>query len=156
VTTVKEAPTKFYTVSGNNLPSLHKSVLREAQRSGLGNQPGRTKWIESLDNSRPNAPRVNVGIGVTLPKLSDHSKLSAAAKAEWNRFLERLKAHEQGHIDLVRKHLGGLAESMPGSRRQQRDAFRSAERELKKASAAYDKQTRHGATQGALLDTSIR
>lgn len=114
----------------------------------------------------------------TLPKLASDKDLSAAAKTEWKRFLSKVQVHEDGHADsyfnladVISTGLNIMAGK--GTGKDERSAQAAAAKDLttqisKKLSGtnslsqqvkddakAYDARTKHGASQGAVLDTTI-
>jgi predicted secreted Zn-dependent protease len=114
---------------------------------------------------------------ITTPLLRTATSLSSAAKREWERFLVAVNRHEDGHADAMYDEAVSLcrelnAMSAQGSGRDERSARRAANAALvQKISAAYggavlntrvkdnisayDRSTRHGESQGAVLDTGI-
>lgn len=116
---------------------------------------------------------------ITLPNWTGADDACAEAKAEWDRFLEKLTEHEKGHDTRVQKALDdakpkthfesdAFRDCDQAKAREQAAAAQAAldkelETELKrladvmeKANKDYDDETNHGATQGATLDTSIK
>lgn len=114
---------------------------------------------------------------ISLPNLRTESALTAAARGEWRRFLAAVETHEQGHVESyfpeaqrIAQALTGL--SATGTGRNEAAAQRAAaaaltaqiSREYSRArleeiananARAYDSRTRHGASQGAVLDLTI-
>jgi predicted secreted Zn-dependent protease len=117
---------------------------------------------------------------ITLPKLDSASekKLSADALKEWKRFLAATIDHEYGHADSLflfvvefAVQIGMMSAAATGA--DEKAAKRAAGLALMKKVddeyggtaladlgkaeiKLYDAQTRHGATQGAVLKTSIK
>ena len=50
-----------------------------------------------------------------LPSWPAYTAASAAAKAEWDRMIEKLKAHEQRHMDIAIQHGDALAKELVGN-----------------------------------------
>lgn len=114
---------------------------------------------------------------ITLPKLASAKGLSAAAKKEWDRFLAAVETHEDGHVDAYFAEAKELAKelnamSASGTGKDEKVARVAAQRALveamKKAyggtvlndraganAKAYDARTKHGESQGAVLDGRI-
>jgi len=100
---------------------------------------------------------LNVKIVITMPRWSGVSRQSKAVQTEWKAFSKALLEHEKGHEKLVRTHLGKLVQSLLGKNKEDaRSAYESALKALKTASEAYDKRTKHGRTQGAVIDSTIK
>jgi hypothetical protein len=78
------------------------------------------------------------------------------ARAEWTRWYAALRAHEQGHIDLVHQVFDGLAKRMLGTTvRAGQALFDGAKTALGSKSRAYDARTGHGTKQGTVMNVSI-
>lgn len=112
---------------------------------------------------------------VLLPKWTGFDAACAEAKAEWNRFIAKLTEHEHGHDTAAQKAIddakpradlsGGPAVDCDRAKAEAAalealDDAIDAEAErinqaIEQAHDAYDAATNHGATQGAVLDTSI-
>jgi predicted secreted Zn-dependent protease len=114
---------------------------------------------------------------ITIPKLASDKGLSDAAKKEWKRFIEKTQVHEDGHADSFATVAATVAHeinhmSATGTGADEKAAQTAAAKALfaKISDAyggsklsdlitddikAYDAKTKHGATQGAVLDTSI-
>jgi predicted secreted Zn-dependent protease len=68
------------------------------QRRADGTYQVRVKWVIR-------------GTYTRLPRWIDYNKGSAAAKAEWNRFMTQTRLHEQqAHVDAAQKFVEGLGE----------------------------------------------
>jgi predicted secreted Zn-dependent protease len=115
---------------------------------------GQRCMIESVD--------VYVDVWITLPRWEPPGSASSALIAEWSRYVDRLRVHELGHKDIAvrlakeaaratRGLLGpcGVVEETAGERIE-----RILDRE-ERLQRSYDRSTRHGATQGAYLNTSV-
>jgi len=112
---------------------------------------------------------------VLLPKWTGYAKACDKAKAEWDRFIAKLTEHEHGHDAAAQKAIddakpkadlsGGPAVDCDRAKAEAAaeaalDAAVDAEAErinqaIEQAHDAYDAATNHGATQGAVLDTTI-
>ena len=114
---------------------------------------------------------------IKAPKLASDKGLSDAARKEWNRFLVFVGVHERGHADSyyglavqVMEDMSGMSGTGTGSSENEAKTAAtkalyeqitkkyggSALGDLVKADAkAYDSKTKHGESQGAVLDTSI-
>ncbi len=96
-----------------------------------------------------------------LPVWTNYASASAAARREWDRMLEKLKAHEQRHMEVAIEHGDALAKDLIG-----KDIGRIAKMVTdRNALIASDQKklddaTDHGAKKGVpygdvYLDTSI-
>jgi predicted secreted Zn-dependent protease len=120
---------------------------------------------------------VKANAKITLPKLASDKDLSPAAKKEWQRFLAATEKHEIGHHDslidvakTVAKDIAAMTGD--GQGKDEKTAKQAANVDLvNKIKAqygsalpglvtddikAYDGKTKHGESQGAKLDATIR
>jgi predicted secreted Zn-dependent protease len=114
----------------------------------------------------------------TMPKLASDKDLSDDAKKEWKRFISKVQVHEDGHADSYLKLAKTISDDLntmsgKGTGKDERTAQVAAAKDLttqiatklsgtnslsqqiKDDAKAYDAKTKHGQTQGAVLDTSI-
>lgn len=114
----------------------------------------------------------------TMPKLASDKDLSVDAKKEWKRFLSKVQVHEDGHADSYLKLAKTISDDLntisgTGTGKDEKTAQVAAAKDLttqistklsgtnslsqqiKDDAKAYDAKTKHGATQGAVLDASI-
>lgn len=114
---------------------------------------------------------------ITTPKLASTKELSDKARKEWDRFMVFLGVHERGHADAYYATAVKVMEELDGLRgtgvaKTEKEAKLIASKALEAAivkkyggkaidnlvlasAKAYDAKTKHGASQGATLDTSI-
>jgi predicted secreted Zn-dependent protease len=151
--TIGPATESGYAVTGSSLADV------EAFISGLP-EAGRVDWAEGMDYHQTDgiidSVTVTVGITLEMPSWSPPSTMLPKARAEWTRWYAALRAHEQGHIDLVHQVFDGLAAKMLGKPAASGDrTFAAAKASLRKKSKAYDGRTSHGIRQGTTLNVSI-
>lgn len=128
----------------------------------IGGRPeaGHVDWAPSLEFHQTGGTidRVVITVGITLdmPSWTPPSTMLPKARAEWTRWYAALRAHEQGHIDLVHEVFDGLAQRILGKRVRTGDQlFETARTSLARKSRAYDTRTGHGTKQGTVMDVSI-
>jgi predicted secreted Zn-dependent protease len=110
--------------------------------------------IESVD--------IYLDLWITLPRWEPPGSASGALVAEWGRYLDRLRFHELGHKEIalrlakeaarVTKGMIGTCGVIDETADERIARILTREERLQKA---YDRSTRHGATQGAYLNTSV-
>ncbi len=86
------------------------SLAEVAQHIEQLAEAGQTQWHPSYHVTRWSenviaAVQVDVPVSVSMPHWVESAHAPAAQQAEWERFLDALHAHEQGHIDLVTTYL---------------------------------------------------
>src|SRR5437899_941391 len=114
----------------------------------------------------------------TMPKLASDKDLSDDAKKEWKRFISKVQVHEDGHADSYLKLAKAISDDLntmsgKGTGKDEKTAQVVAAKDLttqiatklsgsntlsqqiKDDAKAYDAKTKHGQTQGAVLDASI-
>ena len=96
-----------------------------------------------------------------LPRWANYDAASAAAKAEWDRMMVRLRAHEQRHLDIAIEEANNLARDLVGHEIDDiPDMVTEANRRMHQRQVDLDNDTDHGARAGVtygdvILDTSI-
>ena len=108
---------------------------------------------------------IHHGCYLDLPRWTNVRMRSQAVQQEWTRYLQRLEVHERGHVSLVTPALEWrqFQFSLAAPCASKTDAARALEQAflpqvtavaaqlILQASARYDQNTRHGASQGAQL-----
>ena len=96
-----------------------------------------------------------------LPSWPNYASASAAVKAEWDRMIEKLKAHEQRHMDITIEHGDALVQDLAGKEigviaRMVTARNRQMAADQQKLDADTDHGAKPGVTYGdVFLDTSI-
>jgi predicted secreted Zn-dependent protease len=115
---------------------------------------------------------------ITMPKLASEKDLSPNALKEWKRFVGAVDTHENGHATSLYNQAVKISDefnklSGTGTGKDEKTAKAAAHKDLvsqiqkeyggtglddrvKDDIKAYDAKTQHGASQGAVLDTSIK
>ncbi|MFN8518229.1 MAG: DUF922 domain-containing protein [Chloroflexota bacterium] len=130
--------------------------------AAIGGRPeaGQVSWAPSLDFHQTDgiidSVTISVAIELQMPSWAPPSTMLPKARAEWSRWYAALRAHEQGHIDLVHQLFDGQAARMLGKpvATGQR-LFAGAKASLATKSRAYDARTGHGIRQGTVMDVAI-
>jgi predicted secreted Zn-dependent protease len=113
---------------------------------------------------RPNGLCGMTGVIVTLhvnqvyPNWRASSE-TAAMQTSWDIFIRNLRGHEQGHVDLDQQYANSLYDALQSMPDQNCGSFKSAADkvasrvmdQLVAANEKYDRTTKHGTTQGAVL-----
>ena len=99
---------------------------------------------------------VTVTTRVTMPHWSGFGKAHPIEQAEWTRFCTALREHEQGHLDLVVRHLSTIDRVLVGkSVAAAQRSWEQALRKLASASQAYDRATDHGRKHGTIINADV-
>jgi predicted secreted Zn-dependent protease len=120
-------------------------------------EAGKTEWFPrwsyETTGDAVSSVAITVEIRVTLPVWRAYGAASEAEKNEWDRFCRALRAHEQGHVDLVHDTFSDLDGRMVGQTvGDATEAWHDAQTALQSASDAYDDSTDHGRSSGTVMD----
>ncbi|BCL33890.1 DUF922 domain-containing protein [Nostoc sp. MS1] len=145
---------KTYTITAKTLQEAADQI---SQREEAGETTWKPKYsVKTDENGNVTDATVDVTITVTMPTWPNAAKLPKAAKAEWERALKVLKAHEEKHVKLAQDKLKDVAKSLIGKSEAEAEAtFNAALAELQQASDDYDTASDHGRNEGTDLDTSL-
>jgi predicted secreted Zn-dependent protease len=152
----------YYDVTGATVAELFTSMRQQAPSLGFGqtlwNVTWAMRWEPTSGVCRVTQARVTLRTEVRLPRWEPGPGASPELVAQWRTFVENLRSHENGHLELavaasreVERELrriqtpSCMSVQGAGNQAAQRviSAFRARDR-------AYDIRTRGGATQGAV------
>jgi hypothetical protein len=143
-----------YDVSGNTL----EEVLDQLDPDEWGRCTW--TWHQSIRTTEGVIDRANISLGlrIRLPRWRGRGwrRASEPVKAEWNRMLESLRAHENRHAEIARSwapQLQDLLLNQPES--EQSSIWTNGLASHETAQSTYDADTSHGQTEGVTLDTTI-
>lgn len=159
--------TSFYDVDGADVRSLLTSLRQRGPSDGSGTWAASTSWVfrwsyqPLLDPScRVQAAHVSLDLAYTYPQWNAPANVAPAVTTAWTGYLERVELHEHGHRDIAEAAANDLARALEALPAQPTcdalaDAARATAAELlarhAQAQIAYDRDTGHGASQGAIL-----
>ena len=163
---------KFYNIAGKSVDEWRKQMKQNGTKWNDGNvYSALTSWdIDysydiSNDNGRYSIKSVKTKVDIVyrLPRL-----IAAGSDPElttlWNEYLARLQQHEFGHKDLAVKTASEINEIFAslGTFTSKAELKREIDlrteekfKRLKEIQIAYDDETKHGVTQGAILPAGI-
>lgn len=129
------------------------------------------EWGEAGGSLRTDRVPVGTSASVTvaihanlvfrLPRWANYANASPAAKAEWDRMIGFLRAHEQRHLDIAIEEANNLARDLVGQEIGQIPSMvTEANRRMHDRQVELDNNTDHGARPGVaygnvMLDTTI-
>jgi predicted secreted Zn-dependent protease len=160
--------TNHYVVGGTNVALIRYSMSVARPAVATNSFDAVTHWtVRAEYQIRPNGnswmlqhPRVNLSVTLILPRWIPGLPVSPELIQTWNEFLANLTAHEAGHIQIAREAAEETLrrlESMPGyasgpeTKRAAEALVSEVIEEFRVRERLYDRQTRHGRTQGAIL-----
>lgn len=161
--------TNRYQIQGKTIAELRRSLNQlRPWKTAARPHDAQTEWRTRMQYRTLTLPgsawctnfATVTQITLTLPGWTATNGASEETLREWNRYQRALIEHEAGHarharegtVELHRRIK--LVEPQPDadSLRQRVDAvLAEVQAEVRKKDADYDRETRHGATQGALF-----
>jgi predicted secreted Zn-dependent protease len=161
------AAATFYDVEGTDVRSLLASLRQRGPSDGQGTGAASTSWVfrwsyqPALDSAcRVQAAHVNLELAYTYPQWNAAASAAPSVANAWQGYLARDELHEHGHRDIAEVAATDLARALEALPAQSScdalaDAARATATDLlarhAQAQAAYDRETGHGAPQGAVL-----
>lgn len=105
------------------------------------------------------SPRVNMGIAQTYPQWTAQATTNPRTTTQWHEFITNLITHENGHANIDKQYAQQLFDMLSTQPQAecatlQQTVNQKAQQiiaSLDQANVDYDTQTKHGATQGAVL-----
>lgn len=167
---VTRVHTSYYYIDGSSATVLAAQIDKTGPKDADGKRyAARTRWdVQWQFNHHQEGETcgikdvsVAVGIARNMPKWRGEDKPGGAQlKARWQKFLEALKRHEEGHKEYGMKAGGEIEKALlamkPASNCEDLDKAANAAGEqvieqYRKQDADYDRRTDHGRKQGATL-----
>jgi predicted secreted Zn-dependent protease len=159
--------TSLYAVEGANTRSLLASLRQRGPSDGQGTWAASTAWMFHWSYRPVSDPdchvasaNVDLDLTLTFPEWATPPEAAPVVVTAWQGYLSRVELHERGHRDIAETAANDLARTLEGLPAQKScDALATTARttvsELlarhAQAQAAYDRETGHGASQGAVL-----
>lgn len=155
-----------YSIFGSSAAELRQELNRRGPTIDGSRHDAYTRWYvrwtypyDRMPTSCGTGPvKVSVSVTMTLPDWKSPNDAPEAVTGRWNTYLQALERHENGHKEhglmaarAVLVKLKGLG-SARDCDTMNREANEEANRVLdvyKQKDRTYDRDTRHGATQGA-------
>lgn len=147
-----------YPVSGRARRAIREDMNRNRPEVNGQRHDARTVWRYSTrwrggpgGVCLPETAEVTVQITVTMPDLVDPERLGRTDRDAWTRYLTALETHEGNHARIANLGAERMQQAMraASSCETMQAAGRQVSAEVSEASQQYDRQTRHGATEGA-------
>jgi len=159
--------TEYYPVEGATVRSLLSSLRERGPSDGHGTWAANTAWTfrwsyQPVAGSacRVGSARVDLALTYTYPRWAVPAEVAPALVAAWDVYLARVELHEHGHRDIAEAAATDLVkelEALPaqGSCDALAATARTTAGQILARHAdeqrAYDQETGHGMTQGAVL-----
>ncbi len=160
--------TRYYDVEGDDLQSIRQSMNTQRSTAVKGGYDAYVSWFltwrfrydDDLKGCKINAVSTKLKVKYILPRWVDSERSSSKTNAHWQKYYAALLEHEQGHRDWGVNAAIAIEQrllAMPYASNclsLRRDAQSLAVRVLAdylRREKRYDRDTRHGATQGAVF-----
>jgi predicted secreted Zn-dependent protease len=162
--------TNYYQIKGGTAAQLRNEMnrVRPFDRFSNGRYDALTRWyitgnykyIPGDSRCQIYQPQVFLMVKTTLPKWNPTSKANPKLVRKWRKYIKVLRLHENGHkqngIEAARELQKSLSQIPSYSSCQ---SLATAVKELSQKITTkynqkdleYDRQTKHGATQGAIF-----
>lgn len=151
----------YYEVSGQKARDIRKSINAQRPRDPNDNQAVdalnrwhmRWRWRSDGKGGCDLATaEVSFSATVRMPRHSGEANLPTSLRGKWRTYMTALETHEAGHVRYAYDHVGDVLAAIRGATCTTAGAAgRAAVAEIAKHDIAYDRKTRHGATQGAVF-----
>lgn len=115
---------------------------------------------EYSDGGALTRANVKLAMVVYLPAWPGAAQAPPPLRQAWSKLVRALGAHENGHVEIAKKHAAALREELATLTIQSScdemlelagDRVKDANERQAKAQKVYDDETRHGVTQGCVL-----
>ena len=150
---------QYYEVSGRSVAEIRASINRQRPRDPNDGQAvdAVNRWYISWrwpgdGRGGCDLARTELRFTATLrmPRLVNRAQTPRAVLARWNAYMVALARHEAGHLRHAWQNMGQVLRAIRASTcGRANEAGRAAVRILARWDVDYDRQTRHGFTQGA-------
>ncbi len=156
-----------YAIEGSTPSDLRREMNAKGPRGADGRRfDGYTRWHVSWRYRYHNtgggcaiaSVNTSVKVTITLPQWRNDNRSDSTTRAQWSRYLAALELHEQGHrrhgVDAGSEVDQAIAAMPPAGSCDALGANANALgmsilRKYNQLDLDYDRDTRHGATQGA-------
>lgn len=161
--------TSYYYIDGSSATLLAGQIEQKGPPAADGRRrPALTKWniqwkfrhVQEGVSCAMKDAAVLVGVAQTMPRWRGEAQGAGALKARWQKFLDAVKRHENGHKDNAIRAGAEIEAALlavkPHSNcedlaRSANDAAEEIVRKYRKLDEDYDRDTGFGRTQGAAL-----
>jgi predicted secreted Zn-dependent protease len=111
----------------------------------------RWRWPRRPDGTcQLDRTEVTFGATMQMPRLADPDHLPRDVRTRWQAYMAALQTHEQGHVRHAFENIGSVLQAIQSSDcTHATEAGRAATQALAHWDVDYDRQTRHGLSQGA-------
>ena len=160
---------EFYDIDGTSVAGLRSLMKRKGVRWNDGNvYAALTTWdmhpqyAIKTDNGKYAIQSISTDLAIVyhLPRWSSVTAAPEQMGVLWNTYMDHLKEHESGHKDLAVKFAAEINEKLASISsftsksaldNEVKQLVKANQKRLKELQIEYDRETRHGETQGVVL-----
>ncbi|MBI1684522.1 DUF922 domain-containing protein [Caulobacter hibisci] len=155
-----EIEISYYDVPGRDQRAIRAAIDRLGPTDSTDGERvhALTKWSYQWRWRRKNSPQgcsidgVEIGLRITvlLPRPVEGDRLNARVRKPWDAYMIALRRHELGHVAIARAGREEIRRALEAASCDgAADAAKAASARVGTESARYDRETRHGRTEGA-------
>jgi predicted secreted Zn-dependent protease len=165
--------TNYYPVTGATLREVHQSLRQNRPWKNTSEMDGYTRWriewhfsVSSSGNKcRLTSFNTRTTVAITLPRWTTPTNATDDIRAAWQRYITALGQHETGHGQIALAAAGEIQKRARESgedpdcaalKQKINSLCQSIVEQYRIRDKDYDERTRHGATQGAVLQRRER
>lgn len=151
----------YYDVSGSTVTGLRTSIDKGRPADPKNGDRfdalshWRVQWAWMSDGKTRcdlSAATLSFSATVLMPRLAAPGTLSPELRARWDHYIAALETHEAGHVRHAYDHHGEVLTAIKGATCETvAKAAQAAIDKIDQYNTEYDRQTRHGETQGAVF-----
>ncbi len=151
----------YYEVSGTTATELRRSIDKARPADPKNGDRfdalshWRVAWAWKSDGKTKcdlSATTLSFSATVLMPRLAAPDSLSPELRARWDHYIAALETHEAGHVRHAYDHHGEVLTAIKGATCETvSKAAQAAIDKIDEYNIEYDRQTRHGETQGAVF-----
>jgi predicted secreted Zn-dependent protease len=143
---------KTHEYHGHTLEQVAHHIEQQAE-AGLTHWVTRWHVMERNHDHTIARAEVEVWLEITLPHWAEYASATPAEQAEWDRFLQALQAHEDGHVEIVRQYTENADVMLEGlNDHDAAKAWKDNQDALNHATAHYDAGNDHGRNAGTTIE----
>ena len=160
--------TNYYSVTGSTVREIRQSIRANRPWKDRFSYDAFTDWrvnwrfnvAPSAEGCRYTSFSTQTSILITMPRWAAPTNATEVARQRWTEYRAALGKHEAAHAAIAlaaaaelnkRAQAVGVATDCEQLKQQMEEMGRRVIEEFRARDKAYDEQTRHGATEGAVL-----
>lgn len=141
---------EYYEIEGNTVKELISEMKSKSKVDGGYFAKAYCSW-------KNDCKKFTSSCIVRLPKWKKPKDASAKTSEAWDKFYSSLVIHEEGHMDIFKKHFQPAYDKAEGKDCKTATAiYQEAQKKTSAENKNYDATTEHGKTQGAFIGAELQ